>query len=760
MSKFNDRSERMLIRAVALAEGFGHTYIGTEHILLALSEDRESIAGEILSKKGADIKSIKRIIGDYSGIGVPCNLTKDDITPKAKRILESAFNVSKRYSDGIVNSEHILLALLDDKDSVAYKILKAVKCDITALKDEITVDLKSKKGIKDDDDTKFLRQYGKNMVKCAIDDKFDPVIERDVETDRLIRILTRKNKNNPCLIGEAGVGKTAIVEGLAKRIAEGDVPDCLKDKIIYSVDLTNMVAGAKYRGDFEERIKNIINEVVKNGKIILFIDEIHTIVGAGAAEGAIDASNILKPQLSRGEIQIIGSTTVKEYHKYIERDSALERRFQPIVVEEPDEATTVKMISGLKKRYESFHNVIISEEAIHAAVRLSVRYVNDRFLPDKAIDLLDEACAYKSGKIFGNNEETNLKVRQKNKNEFVDDGLSLLCDLSFVDKKHDIMPVDSPVVCKEDVAYIVSEICRIPYDHVLENTDFNKLTLFLKNDNIGQEDVINKVVSVLKKNMLLKRDLQRPVASFLLFSKMEFETDRLLSSISMHYFGKESALFKIDLSQYTDKSSVNRLIGSPPGYHGHEEGGVLTERLRKFPYSLVCFEKIELACSEVRNIVLQIIRNGTLSDANSKLVSFYNSIIFITSERDDKAVIGFGGTKDHSISNDLNLKTDEVLRFAAPSEKVTEIIISERLHHLQDKFKDINVNVRYDDNTCSCLVRSIKDKLKSISDIHKLFDQYIFEPLLNFVDSSNAGTVNITIINNEINIQEGFVEVI
>ena len=758
MSKFNDRSERILIRAVALAEGFGHTYIGTEHILLAMAEDRDSIAGELLTKKGADIKSIKRIIGDYSGIGVPCNLTKDDITPKAKRILEAAFTVSNRYSDGVVNSEHILFALLDDKDSVAYKILKAVRCDITALKDEITVDLKTKKGTKDDDDIKILRQYGKNMVKCAMEDKFDPVVERDVETDRLIRILTRKNKNNPCLIGEAGVGKTAIVEGLAKRIADGDVPNHLKDKIVYSIDLTNMVAGAKYRGDFEERIRNVINEVVKNGKIILFIDEIHTIVGAGAAEGAIDASNILKPQLSRGEIQIIGSTTVKEYHKYIERDSALERRFQPIMVEEPDEATTVKMLLGVKERYEEFHSVSISDEAIRAAVRLSMRYVSDRFLPDKAIDLLDESCAYKNKITRRKSIKNNEKEGQKSNFGGAGDARDLISEMLFDDRICANESKCVPVVTSDDVAFVVSEICRIPHDNVLESADLNRLDRCLSEDNIGQETVVKNVVSVLRRNAFLNRGAARPVASFLLYSKKKMETDNLLSSIAKHYFGKESSLFKIDLSQYSDKSSINRLIGSPPGYQGYEEGGVLTERLRKFPYSLVCFEKIELACVEVRNVISRIINCGSISDAHSRSVLFYNSIIFVTTERDEKSAIGFGEKIKCDESYDLNLKTDAVLRFALPSDVVVDKTVDERFRLLGNKFQEMGIKINVEEDARKWIARQIKHRAKSLEDIHMIFDENILESLISLLDSDSISNIKIRISDNGIVIDEDYAE--
>lgn len=761
MSKFNDRAEKVLVRAVALAEEFGHTYIGTEHLLLALSEDENSISGELLSKRGISFDLLKKQITDYSGVGAPCRLLTEDITPKAKRLLEASFLNAKRFSDGIVTTEHILLSLLEDKDSVAYKILKSVKCDILSIKDEIAVDLKNKKGIKEDDGTKALNQYGKNMVKLALEDRFDPVIGRDRETERLIRILTRKNKNNPCLIGEAGVGKTAIVEGLAKRIADGNVPDYLKNKIIYSIDLTHMVAGAKYRGDFEERIKNVLNEVVKNSNIILFIDEIHTIVGAGAAEGAIDASNILKPQLSRGEIQIIGSTTFKEYRRYIEKDPALERRFQSVIVEEPSHGATVEMLMGLKGRYEEHHGVSITDEAVLATVTLSERYINDRFLPDKAIDVLDEACAYKSFKKARKDCKTSFISRQKcisASDKSVDE---ILMDIKLHNELGAEVSQIRDTVTERDVELVIADICRIPVEQVRSSTDFNALKLGLLKDNVGQEAVVASVVSVLKRQELFGGNSTRPKGVFFASSKKKAELDSLLSSLALNYFGKESAIYRVDLNEYTERHSVSRLIGAPPGYEGYDEGGTLTERVRRFPYSLICFDEIDNACVEVRNIISRIVTTGRLNDSHSNEVSFNNSIIVITSKNESGKIIGFNNSKNEAKSASGMMRgIDAVLHFEAPSQSYIQSTAILRLKSFSENLQKIGVGLNINDDAYSFLFDYLKLNASSVTEIEDKINELIVNPVIELIYSTELTDVLVKADGNRLIISETVPEII
>lgn len=762
MSRFNDRAKKVLVRSVAIAEGFGHTYIGTEHLLLALAEDNESIAGELLSSKGASSDAIKGVVGSYSGFGIPTHLSADEITPKARRILEAAYACAKKYSDGVVSTEHILLSILEDKDSVAYKIIKNLRCDIVSLKDEIAVDLKSKRSAREDDELKSLNLYGKNMVRLAAEDKFDPVIERDAETERLIRILTRKNKNNPCLIGEAGVGKTAIVEGLAKRIAEGNVPLYLKDKTIYSIDLTNMVAGAKYRGDFEERIKNIINEVVKNGKIILFIDELHTIVGAGAAEGAIDASNILKPQLSRGEIQIIGSTTIKEYHKYIERDAALERRFQPIAVDEPSPETTLKMLYGIKERYEKHHGVIISDDALNTTVKLCQRYITDRFFPDKAIDILDEACAYKSSKTQYKNTPAHNNSWQNVDFDYDKNVDELLMQLKIQTEIRYNGGDGIPTVSNQDIEAVVSDICKIPIERIKRVTDYKSLRERIMKDAVGQYTAVDTALQVLRRNEINITYDSRPLGVFWCSSKRKIEFESFLTSLASNYFDNKKALYRIDLGEFSERHSVSRLIGAPPGYEGHEEGGALIERIRRVPYSLICFDRYDAACVEVKNIISQIVTTGELTDTLSRTVRFNNSIIFIRSEIEPANKIGFDENGYSAASfKTVNLVkgVDAKIEFFPPRGDVLEAIIQKKLSDLESKAYDLGVKIEYSDGIISYLISKTK-MLESIEAVYQKLDKLIITPLIEKIINADSSKISVDINANEIQISVKTPEII
>ncbi len=517
-NKFTEKAQRALNCTQKIAQNLGHTYIGTEHILLALLSDETCAAGVLALKHNIVYSKLQKIIVEYSGIGAKTSLGSRDLTPRARKILEDAYNNAIKYGNGIIGTEHILIALLDQRDSVAYRAIKCTGGDIVSLRDEVLTLLRAKEKqnarANREASMPFLRQYGRNLTEIAASDGFDPVIGRDMETERLIRVLSRKNKHNPCLVGEAGVGKTAIVEGLAKRICDGRVPSSLLGKQLISVDLTGMVAGAKYRGDFEERIKNILAEVSKNRDIILFIDEIHTIVGAGAAEGAIDASNILKPQLSRGEIQIIGATTIAEYHKYIERDAALERRFQPITVEEPEEEETIEMLIGLKERYEAHHSVRITDEAIRDCVRLSTRYMTDRFLPDKAIDILDEACALVASRADrGSKNAYRLKaevqeITEKKEKAICSGDFELAIKLREIEEgaygRYDdaLQQIEKAPLIVEcaDIKEILCQVCKLPEGYLDNCNCYEGIKERLKNIIFGQVEIIERVKLSLKRS--------------------------------------------------------------------------------------------------------------------------------------------------------------------------------------------------------------------------------------------------------------------
>ena len=512
-NRFTEKAEKALNNAIKIAEELGHTYIGSEHILLSLVKAKDSTAFTVLNKYGVTADKLTNAIKEYSGYGSKSVLTPKDMTPRAKRIVESSYKISIRYNNSKIGTEHILLAITDEKDSIAMRLLNYISADIIGINDEaLTIArISSKNSTKPKDEkqtpTSLLYQNGKNLTKEAIAGKIDPVVGRNKETDRLIRILSRKNKNNPCLIGEAGVGKTAIVEGLALRIASGTVPSILKDKEIISLDLTAMISGTKYRGDFEERIKSILNEAAKNKKIILFIDEIHTIVGAGAAEGAIDAANILKPQLSRGEIQLIGATTYNEYHKYIEKDAALERRFQPIQVDEPNEEETLAILRGLKVKYEMHHGVKIEDSALTSSVHLSTRYIQDRYHPDKALDVLDEACAKKT-LLSANDDNIEFytdKIRQLNDSkeqaiinkDFVLAQKIGVMQETYKEKISNSEALSAPqktnVVCDIDIREIINEITGIPISSIGAKQDRNSIILALSKSIIGQETFVIKI---------------------------------------------------------------------------------------------------------------------------------------------------------------------------------------------------------------------------------------------------------------------------
>ncbi|MBE6537770.1 MAG: ATP-dependent Clp protease ATP-binding subunit [Ruminococcaceae bacterium] len=736
-NRFTEKAEKALNNAVKIAEEYGHSYIGSEHLLISLCQDSLSCSFAILSKCGVEKAKIDAGIKEYSGTGSKTRLNSKNMTPGCRKIVENSYKNAIKYSSQKIGTEHLLLSLVEQKDSVANKILEYIGIDVFTLKDEIVTFLRStdksfiqKKQI---DALPLLNQYGKNLIRMAKENKIDPVIGRDKETERLIRILSRRSKNNPCLIGEAGVGKTAIVEGLAQRIAEGNVPNNLTDKIIFSVDLTSMVAGAKYRGDFEERIKSIISEAAKNGSVILFIDEIHTIVGAGSAEGAIDAANILKPELARSNIQLIGATTLTEYRKYIEKDPALERRFQPLLVEETDNRATLDILMKVKEKYEKHHLVKISDDALVMAVNLSDRYIQDRHMPDKALDVIDEACAKinvrsSDGKKIA---ETEKKIRQtcdmkeeavKNKDFRLAENLheienSYLKELYFL-KDCNTDNNYERYVTADDVKDIIFEMTGIPIKDRADDETYEHLYEALSNSVIGQEKAVSLLASAVLRSKVGINDPKRPKGIFLFLGESGVGKTALGYALANVIFPGRESIVKLDMSEFMEKHSVSKIIGSPPGYVGYDEGGGLCEKIRRHPYSVVLFDEIEKASLEVQNLLLQIMDEGILTDSAGRRVSFRNTFIIMTSnigaeglEKNGKPgfITASEGSKINKTAEKLKAflkpefinRIDEIIPFSTLSLETLGKIAEKKLMGLKERLNHIGVELTFTDEVCS-----------------------------------------------------------
>lgn len=714
-NRFTDKAERALNNAIKIAEELGHTYIGSEHVLLSLAKEEDSTAGSILKKHGITHKSLEETIKNYSGFGAKSSLSPKDMTPCCKKIVENSYKVSVRYGAAKIGTEHVLLAIMEEKNTVAIKMLTIKGADTVGITDETLTILRTaernnpKSKTQTESSQTPLKQYGKNLTALALEGKFDPVIGREKETERVIRILSRKNKNNPCLIGEAGVGKTAIVEGLAYRIAKKQVPIQLIDKEIVCIDLSSMVSGTKYRGDFEERIKATINEAVAAKNIILFIDEVHTIVGAGAAEGAIDAANILKPQLSRAEIQLIGATTFAEYHRYIEKDAALERRFQPVTVEEPSEEDTVTILMGVKDRYEKHHNVQISDGAIRAAVTLSSRYIRDRFLPDKALDVIDEAAAKISSQNYKtdnniSNTAFNIEQNAKAKNEVSDQ--------------------KATVVTEESVKEIINEMTGIPLYGLGNATKSEQLKEALSKKIIGQDLAIDILSSAVMRSELGINSPDRPKGVFMFLGGSGVGKTELAKALAEELFFDKNSFFSFDMSEFSEKTSVNKFIGSPPGYVGYEEGGSLTEKIRRHPYSVILFDEIEKAHRDVLDLFLQITDIGSLTDSQGRSVSFKNCYIILTSNVGADKVqknVGFINAKNDSKKNfKNNLKEyfrieflnriDEIIPFSSINKDTMRKIADNKLAELAARVKKIGISLSFTEEVSQNLAEKCSDE--------------------------------------------------
>lgn len=701
-NRFTQKAQNVLNYALRAASAMGHTYIGSEHLLLGLLAEDSGVAAHYLTERGANAEKIKRAIEEMAGIGSPTPLSASDMTPRTKNIIEASLYASQRGGQDYIGTEHLLLALLGEEDCVAVRLLENQGVSVNDLRQDVLSFLGSSGAGHEEserssrfgntenrsssapDAAPTLKSFGRDLTALAKEGKIDPVIGRESETERVIQILSRRTKNNPCLIGEPGVGKTAVVEGLAERIVAGNVPENLRSKSIITLDIASMIAGAKYRGEFEERFKNVMEEVRKNPNLILFIDEIHTLIGAGAAEGAVDAANIIKPALARGEMQVIGATTIAEYRKHIEKDAALERRFQSVMVGEPSREETVQILKGLRDKYEAHHKLKISDEAIEAAVNLSARYIADRFLPDKAIDLIDEAASRL--RISAHTSPAELKdLEQKlqslshEKEEAIsaqdferaahlrDEEQKLKAEYDAKKNEWERTKSDKDLSVGEgDIADIVTQWTGIPVNRLLEEESEKLLHLdeLLKARVIGQDAAVTAVSRAIRRGRMGLKDPRRPVGSFIFMGPTGIGKTELAKALAEVMFGDRSAMIRLDMSEYMEKHSVSKLIGSPPGYVGYEEGGQLTERIRRRPYSVVLFDEIEKAHPDVFNILLQVLEDGVLTDSQGRHVDFRNTILILTSNVGASELAGaksLGFTSGNESENDEKIRRDRMM---------------------------------------------------------------------------------------------------
>ena len=748
---FTEKANEALNHAIHSAEEMGHTYVGSEHLLLGLLKVGSGVAASVLAKRDITADKLEALMRQTIGVGTPTQLTPEHLTPRAKRVVEVAVSGARSLGKKFVGTEHLLIGILSEGDNYAVRFLEELGADPGALTNEALAasgmdgDAASAGAAGDkmkNSKTPTLEKFGRDLTAEAKAGKLDPVIGRSQEIERVIQILCRRTKNNPCLIGEPGVGKTAIAEGLAMKIASGEAPELLRDKRLIALDLTGMVAGTKYRGDFEERIKAVIDEVSSAKDIILFIDEIHTIIGAGSAEGSTDAANILKPSLARGEFQVIGATTISEYRKNIEKDAALERRFQPVQVNEPSEADAILILKGLRDRYEAHHKVRITDEAIKAAVELSARYITDRFLPDKAIDLIDEAGSKVRLRVFTappdlRKLEEDLKRVDAEKNEAINaqdfekaaelrdkerslnEQLSAQRDAWEKDNSH-----RAGEVTAEEIASIVSEWTGVPVTQLTEaeSERLLKMEEVLHKRIVGQDEAVKAVSKAIRRGRVGLKDPKRPIGSFLFLGPTGVGKTELCKSLAEAMFGSENAMIRFDMSEYMEKHTVSRLVGSPPGYVGYEEGGQLTEKVRRTPYSVVLFDEIEKAHPDVFNILLQILEDGILTDSQGRKVDFKNTVIIMTSNigarliTDKKSAFGFGADTSENSKSDAEIKEavmGELKQAFRPEflNRVDDIIVFHKLTHddiveiagrmltqLKERLAALEIQVEFDDS--------------------------------------------------------------
>jgi len=761
--RFTDRARRVIILARKEADRFNHNYIGTEHLLLGLIRLGQGVAVNVLRGMGIDFETIRIEVEKTVGSGPETKVIGDiPLTARAKKVIELAVEEARNLNHTYIGTEHLLLGLLQEGEGVASKILRSLNVDLEKTRQEILRELQSTMGQQAEEEeegaegeehaqpatkSKFpaLKAFGRNLTELARAGKLDPIIGRQTEIERVVQVLCRRRKNNPVLLGEAGVGKTAIVEGLAQRIVSGDVPELLRAKELITLDLALMVAGTKYRGQFEERIKAVMDEMRKAQSVILFIDELHTIVGAGAAEGAIDASNILKPALSRGELQCVGATTMNEYRKYIEKDAALERRFQTIIVDPPTVSQTVDILKGLRQKYEEYHKVVYSDEALSAAAELSDRYVTGRFLPDKAIDLIDEAGARARISVMTRpvdlkEIEGEIELLRKNKEEMIreqnfekaaslrDQEKRKRGSLQTVLTKWRGEQVNKVVkVAEEDIAQIVSKWTGVPVSR-LEEAETEKLLRMeqeLQKTVVGQAEGVGTISKALRRSRAQLKDPRRPIGSFIFLGPTGVGKTLLARAMAEFMFGDEDALIQLDMSEYAEKFSASRLTGSPPGYVGYEEGGQLTEQVRRRPYSIVLFDEIEKAHPDVMHVLLQILEEGKLTDSLGRAVNFRNAVVIMTSNigaelLKKQTTVGFGAADEASDYRGMKEKimgevkksfrpeflnrVDDIVVFRALNKDDLMKIVDIETQKVEERLQNQGVHITLDDNARNYLI--------------------------------------------------------
>lgn len=758
--QFTDKAKTALHLASKAAKDLHQNYVGSEHLLVGLAKERTGVAAKVLLENGVDEIQLNSMIKDL--IAPEGNLLvdeRDGYSPRATKILEDSHRIAEKYHSTMTGTEHILLALIREGENVGLRLLNTIGINIQKLymdtliamgedvsqhKDDLT---KNRNKKKKDGATTTLNQYSRDLTALAREGKLDPVVGRETEIMRVVQILSRRTKNNPCLIGEPGVGKTAIAEGLALRIVNGEVPDTVKNKRVVTLDLSGMVAGSKYRGEFEERIKKVIREVIDAGNIYLFLDEIHTLIGAGGAEGAIDASNILKPSLSRGEIQLIGATTIAEYRKYIEKDAALERRFQPVTVEEPSQEEAIDILKGIAYKYEEHHKVTITEEAIEAAVKLSERYINDRNLPDKAIDLIDEAAAAirlenmnvpeSLKKMSDEIKKMELQIERSIRLEAFTQAAEIRQNQEALIKKYERavskyeknQAEKNLVVTENDIADVVSNWTKIPVQKLAqkESERLLKLESILHKRVIGQDEAVSAVARAMKRGRVGLQDPNRPIGSFLFLGPTGVGKTELSKALAEAMFGSENALIRVDMSEYMESHSVSKMIGSPPGYVGFEEGGQLSEKVRRNPYSVVLFDEIEKAHPDVFNMLLQVLDDGHITDSKGRKVSFKNTVLIMTSNAGAQRIIdpknlGFASKKDETADyNKMKSNVmEEVKRLFKPEfiNRIDEIMVFSPLTD-----KDMKQII-------TLLSKNLRDRCRTQMDIELTFTNSLKEYLV------------------------------
>lgn len=779
-SGFTQKANNALNNAISAAEELGHAYIGSEHLLLGLLSV-DCVACAALNSKGVTVENTSDILKSSIGIGAPTVLTPSDLTPRSKHIIEEASALAIGKNHSLVGTEHLLTAIVSESDGYAAAILARLGVTageiVSLLNKSFEQSAPGSSGRKNGErreksDTPNLDKFGRDLTELAKENKIDPVIGRQKEIDRVIQILSRRTKNNPCLIGEPGVGKTAIAEGLALKIARDEIPDILRGKRVFALDLTGMVAGTKYRGDFEERIKNAMDEVIKDKNIILFIDEIHNLIGAGSAEGAVDAANILKPSLARGEIQLIGATTIDEYRKHIEKDAALERRFQPVTVGEPTQEEALEILKGLKDKYEAHHKVKITDESLEAAVKMSSRYIGDRYLPDKAIDLIDEAAsrvrlsAYVAPpevkeleeKLKDVQGEKDAAVKEQNFEraaQLRDEEKTISQQLETVrDEMRRKTSGITGEVTQEDIASIVSSWTGIPVSQLTREESERLLNMEneLHERIVGQDEAVSAVSKAIRRGRVGLKDPKRPTGSFIFLGPTGVGKTELCKSLAKSMFGDENAMIRFDMSEYMEKHTVSRLVGSPPGYVGYDEGGQLTEAIRRRPYSVVLFDEIEKAHPDVFNILLQILEDGILTDSQGRRVDFKNSIIIMTSNvgakliTDKNGSLGFSGDNSQQASYE-NIKekvmgelkrcfkpefinrVDDIIVFHQLTEENIEEIAKRMLDNLAMRVKGLGINISFEDEVVKKISKSGFDPVYGARPLRRAIRSQIEDPL-------------------------------